>query len=203
MQEIKELVSDSISVEKTQELKNDLFNTIDNDKIKLNLYRTIKAIYDKWVGGTGANAGSIVTCSGDADGDLINSFRFIDKAFRDIGTKFKINPLSIYDALSSNYNQSFYDFVTRILVDNNFDFVPLPTYIDFRNEKQLKKMFEPIPYVEYPQSGVTGPSFVCVYVGQPSKHLDLGKNSQFENDGITFDFNNPNQVSEGFNDADG
>jgi hypothetical protein len=203
MTEVDDLVSDTLNIEKTQELKNELFNTIDNDKIKLNLYRTIKAIYDKWIAGTGANAGTIVTCSGVGDDDLISSFRFIDKAFRDIGDKFKINPLSIRDALTTNYNQSFYDFVTRILVDNNFDFVPLPTYINYRDEDQIKQMFETIPYVDYPKSGVTGPSFVCVYVGQPSKHLDLGKNSQFENDGIIFDFNNPNKVSEGFNDGAG
>jgi hypothetical protein len=35
---------------------------------------------------------------------------------------------------------------------------------------------------------VCGPSFVCMYVGQTSKHLDGGSN--YSNDGIDFHCNN-------------
>ena len=74
----------------------------------------------------------------------------------------------------NNPNSSFYDIVTSLLSDNNFDFIALPTFVNFRNQEELTDMFRPFPEYEEALSKMeAGPSFVCVYVGQKSKHLDL------------------------------
>jgi len=178
---------------KDDEIQNRLFNTIDDDTIKLNLYRTIGSIHNKWVAGTD---NPFYNCGFSNDYDkkvaknkrsssnthLIDSFRFLDRAFNDIGDEFIINPLAISNMLVGNYNQSFFDIANKILIDNNFNFIALPTYVNFKDENELADMFKPYAYKDV--NSASGPSFVCVYVGQTSKHLDLGVDSDYDNDGI-------------------
>ena len=176
-------------------IKSDLFNSIDNDKIKLNLYRNVKAVYDKWVAGT---TDVLAHCGGgnikekedpninNTGGKLINSFHFLSKSFIDIGDKFFINPLGIINNISGNFNQSLYDIVGRTLSDNNFNFNPLPSFIDFKDPKELVEMFTPFPYSKSIRASTVGPSFVCTYIGDRSKHLDLGSDASYSNDGFDF-----------------
>jgi hypothetical protein len=75
--------------------------------------------------------------------------------------------------------------VTNLLSSNNFDFVPLPNFINYRDPELLASVFKPISINETvlnPQY-TSGPTFVCVYVGERSKHLDFG-NSNYPNDGF-------------------
>jgi hypothetical protein len=56
--------------------------------------------------------------------------------------------------------------------------------------RELNAMFEPFEnYDKAVEDGICGPSFVCMYVGQTSKHLDFG-GSNYSNDGIDFHCNN-------------
>ena len=119
---------------------------------------------------------------------LIDSFRFINRAFKDIGDVFQINPIIVSQMLKDSTNTNVYDMFSRILTDNHFDFVPLPSYINYNDPQEVKNMFTPYSYLESKVEAATGPSFVCVYVGQTSTKLDFGKNSEYPNDG--FDFNN-------------
>jgi hypothetical protein len=173
---------------KTQSLQQQAFGTMDTDTIKLNLYRTIKAIYDKWIAGSDLDNNFMSDCACNNKQFLFNSFRFIDKGFQDIGDDFIINPQSIINELKHNTNQSFYDLVTRILASNNIDFIPLPSYIDFNNEEQVNKIFTPITYKSFvsDSNATVGPSFVCVYIGQPSKHLD-GNKDDYPSDSVQLD----------------
>lgn len=184
-------------LEKREDLKKEAFGVLDNDLIKLNIYRTIKAIYDKWIAGDDPNIKGLFDCLTGSEGDLISTFRFLDKSFRDIGDDFLINPLTILNQIQTNTNQSFYDFISRILVDNNFDFIALPNFIDYKDENQLKKIFKPIPYVEYVEEKTIGPTFICMYIGQTSKHLDLN-DSDYEGDALLLDVNTelPDEFSE-------
>lgn len=190
-QELNELLKTPIVNEsKEDELKKKVFGTIDNDLIRLNIYRQISAIYTKWIGGSQNNLN--IPCISDKDKNnkeikLIDRFKFIDRAYRDIGQKLVINPYQINQYLVNNYNQSFYDLVgSKILANNNMDFIPLPTYINFRDPKEIASMFE--TYTINKDGGFRniGPSFVCVYVGQVSQHLDLGYRADYINDGIDF-----------------
>lgn len=185
------------------------FNNNENEEIKLEIYRTLKKIYDKWVAFTDSPDKILFQCctknavpdrlAGDAalskhreDNDptvrLIDSFRFITRSFRDIGDDFQINPIMISKLLLETTNTSFYDLIGRVLTDNNFDFIALPTYIDYNNDDEIKSVFTPYPYYQAAKLTTSGPSFVCVYVGQTSTKLDFGTNADYPNDG--FDLTN-------------
>jgi hypothetical protein len=193
----------------TTERKNteeEIFGTTNEDVIKLQLYRTCKNIYDKWIGGVKIESELLYQCGTSSNPNprrntdielaskiktnadsLISSFRFVSRSFSDIGDRFYVNPLPMADIVKINPNASFYDIVSRLLADNNFDFIALPTYIDYSNDEELSNVFQPLPnYTEAIEGGVCGPSFVCVYVGQTSKNLDFNNNkdSYYSNDGF-------------------
>jgi hypothetical protein len=94
----------------------------------------------------------------------------------------------VNDYLINSPNTSFYDAVGHLF--NNFNFIALPTFINYNDDKELNAMFEPFEnYDKAVEDGICGPSFVCMYVGQTSKHLDFG-GSNYSNDGIDFHCNN-------------
>ena len=85
-------------------------------------------------------------------------------------------------------NTNFYSFLSRILTDNNFDFVALPTFVDYNKPQEVLNIFKAYPYYEAKNiTAPSGPAFVCVYVGQTSRNLDFS-DSQYTNDG--FDLTN-------------
>jgi len=191
-------------------IEQSIFGTDNEEVIKFQLYRTCKNIYDKWIGGT-SSIENIIFKNGpnyrnsidaeiakyraknysasdvkvSSDPKFIDSFRFVNRSFRDIGDKLYVNPKEVADNAKFNPNNSFYDIVTNMLSQNYFDFIALPNYINYTDLNELGKMFEPINNQEEFSSGATGPSFVCVYAGQTSKHLDFN-DSEYPNDGIDF-----------------
>jgi N-acetyl-anhydromuramyl-L-alanine amidase AmpD len=203
----KQAVSDTVS--EIQETKK--FLTTDQEEIKLEIYRNLKKTYDKWIAFSGTKDKIIFQCCargkdtperlttdselqkhrGGSQLDLIDSFRFVDSFFRDIGDKFNINPFSINEMLHDSTNVNFYSFLSRILTDNNFDFVALPSFVNYNDPVEVENIFKPYSYYEAKnEAAPSGPSFVCVYVGQTSTKLDFGEDqsSQYPNDG--FDFTN-------------
>ncbi len=176
-----------------KEIEQKIFNSIDDDNINLNMYRNIKAIYDKWIAGVD----NIITLCGvnsenKTNSHLIDSFRFIDKSFKDIGDDFLLNPSSIMNYLSDNFNQSFYDITGRILADNNFDFIALPTFVNIRSAGELEKMFTATPTNSALES--KGPTFICMYANRANK-LDLGGESNFTDSGFNFKLDSSNTVT--------
>jgi lysozyme len=186
---------------------NEIFNTANLNDIKLMLYRNCKNIYDKWLGGITNPDNIIFQCGENSVTDsnrnqtdlamankygrtkarLIDSFRFVNRSFRDIGDELFINPLPLMSKLDDFPNTSAYEIISGLLGDNKFDFIALPTFINFHDDKVLETMFKPISMYEEPIKAC-GPSFVCVYVGQKSKNLDLKDASKnYTNDG--FDIN--------------
>ena len=223
-EEFKTLVSNTVS--QIQETKK--FLTTDQEEIKFEIYRNLKKIYDKWIAFSDTKDRIIFQCcargtntperlSTDAklskrrgtELELIDSFRFVDSFFRDIGDDFNINPFTVNQMLHETTNTNFYSFLSRILTDNNFDFVALPTFVDYNNPQEVLNIFKPYPYYEAKKLvAPSGPSFVCVYVGQTSTKLDFGEDqsSQYPNDG--FDLTNdclncPKGITGNAKDADG
>jgi hypothetical protein len=180
-----------------QNLDISIFGTANKDLIRLNLYRTCKNIYDKWLGGANDVNKVMYQCGGRSSVDaklankysnsatkFIDSFRFVSRSFRDIGDELYINPLPINDFLIGNPNTSAYDAISSLLAANNFEFQALPNFINFNNDETLKAIFKPYSYYDGPiEEGICGPSFVCVYVGQTSKHLDF-RGGEYPNDGF-------------------
>lgn len=172
-----------------EEILKQLFGTINSDDIKISIYKNLKSIYDKWVCGTDDIISFCGTTNYDKTRRLIDSFRFIDRAFNDISDKFKVNPIDIINNMNNNYNQSFYDYIGTLLRDNNFDFIPLPTYIDYNSREAVQEVFETYTYGENTNS--EGPQFICMYIGERNNKLNM-EGSEFKDTGVNFDPNNPN-----------
>jgi len=185
--------------------KQEVFGTDSDEFIKFQLYRNCKNIYDKWIGGAKDGKNIMFQCgSFDEKPEptrngkdiklakeyrntitpkLIDSFRFVTRSFKDIGSDFYVDPTPIGTYLKENPNSSFYDCVTNLLASNNFDFIALPSFINYNDREVMESLFEPYSYKDSIENGICGPSFVCVYVGQKSKHLDFN-GSDYENDGF-------------------
>lgn len=197
----KDFQNETITTEE-DEITQEIFGTTDDNTIRLIIYRTLSSINDKWINGSrdgsvfnqcGANFNNKKTLtyakkfrqSNTDQATLIDTFRFVDRAFADIGDEFYIKVNSVMELIRSNYNQSFFDVVNKILSDNNFNFFTLPTFINFNNIDELQKVFTPYSYNDPITFSGTGPSFVCCYVGQTSINLDLGVNSVYPDDGLS------------------
>lgn len=156
---------------------------------KLQIYNYFKNINNKWVGG---DRRAFNICGG-GDKDLIEYFKFIDRGWRNIGSEATFN-LKSFLTLGSNLNTSVYFFMSKLLRDSNFLFQILPTYIDYKDSKEVAKMFQPQTQLEV--NSQTGPIFCCIYVGGASEVLDIGErnNYYFKNDG--FSFPNPNDPND-------
>lgn len=189
----------------TDDLEQKVFKTMNDDLIKLNIYRSLGSLYNKWIAGTDNILGQCgvspndkkisISERGSNEPRLIDSFRFLDRAFNDIGDRFYINPIAILNLVRGKYNQSFFDLTNRILSDNNFNFIALPSFLNFREVSQLEEMFTPFAYNDLVDEDYNvGPSFVCTYVGQTSTNLDLGENSTYPDDGITIRFDENGQI---------
>jgi len=168
------------------------FGTADLNIIKLNLYKFCKNINDKWVTSSEDENKIIYKCTGDYasfnktnGATLLDSFRFVSRSFRDIGDVFYINPSEIPNTINTNPNISFYNFYAKLLTDNNFDFIPLPTFINYRDEEELKSVFKTFPDW-YDKTPTCGPTFICIYSGEKSRALDLSDSANLKNDGFDF-----------------
>ena len=127
----------------------------------------IKTIHDKWVVGVDGTNNDIQLTN------LFNRFTFIDRAYTDIKDLFKLSPTGMVKSIVSATNVNFYNFIARLLSDNNFDFIPLPTFINYTDHKEVAKIFEPQTFNESLPS--TGPQFICMYIGERSNKLDINE----------------------------
>jgi LAS superfamily LD-carboxypeptidase LdcB len=179
-----------------------LFGTSDDKSIKLQIYRTLSSINDKWLNGTkdsniftqcgagGVNRSHLehskkYRTNSDNIVSLIDTFRFVDRTFKDIGDKFFIDINKVTNLIKGQYNVSFFDVANQILSDNNFNFIPLPNFINFNDVEDLEDIFKPYSYNNEVTFDGTGPAFICCYVGQTSTNLDLGLNSAYPDDGLS------------------
>ena len=173
-----------------------IFGTSNEDTIKLILYKHCKNIHDKWLAGATDPDKLMFQCGnkrnttdnglakkyGNLTPKFIDTFRFVSRSFEDIGDLLYINPIPINDYLTENQNTCLYDSISSLLNANRFDFIALPTFVNFHDDEELKSIFKPYgSYGEAVQEGSCGPSFVCVYVGEKSKHLAVS-NAEYPND---------------------
>ena len=103
---------------------------------------------------------------------------------------------------SKTLTQSVASYISTILANNYFNFIPLPAYINFFNisekssQLQGNAMFGTFKTVDYLESS---PAFLCQYVGPPSTQLDVKTNNNgFANDTFALNRATPNPlISEG------
>ena len=190
---------EAVDNEKNKSKKNDDRTKIEGDNLKLELYNQFKVINDRWVSGIDFTSNET----------LFEKFLFFDRANRDIGGDAVI---SIWDIIqldspfggtnSKTLTQSVASYISTILANNYFNFIPLPAYINFFNisekssQLQGNAMFGTFKTVDYLESS---PAFLCQYVGPPSTQLDVKTNNNgFANDTFALNRATPNPlISEG------
>jgi hypothetical protein len=173
---------------------------INDDDIKLSLYRTFKSLSDKWI--SASNKGkSFFTLVNDGnnvcDGDyryrgktpnnepqnneppktLANNFQYVNRAMGDIGDVAVIDVTKLMEILD-NPKLSLYQYITDLLVQNEYLFFPLPAYVNFTHsglsDDALVDMFRPVNDLS---TISCGPIFLSMYVGGTSRQLDLNSNN--------------------------
>lgn len=169
--ELKRVDTDNKIIEKESKDEATLttFQTLNGDDIRLKVYKDIKSIYDKWISGSGNEAR-----------ELYNEFRFINRSYKDISDSFRVNIPAMVQDLMVNYNAPLYSHISRVLTDNNFNFFPLPNYVDLADETSVRSVFTPYRWNNI-NNQTTKPQFICMYTGELSNQLDFKGN--FQNDG--------------------
>ena len=167
--------------------------SIEGDDLKLDLYNQFKTLNDRWISGL-----EIETQT------LFQRFLFFDRANKDIGDDAIIN---IWDIIKldtpfdsgneKTLTQSISSYLSTVLANNYFNYIPLPSYINFysvgndNSQKQGNAMFGTFKTVDYLDSS---PVFLCQYVGKPSSQLNnKAPNNGYANDGFALNLvsNNP------------
>ena len=168
--------------------------SVEGDDLKLELYNQFKYINDRWIAGISLT-----------EETLFEKFLFFDRANRDIGDDAYVN---IWDILKldspfapgndKTLTQSVDSFINTILANNGFNFIALPSYINFYQvggdnaQVQGNSMFGTFNTVDYLESG---PAFLCQYIGKKSDQLDVKtKNNGFANDAYPLNKTTPNPL---------
>lgn len=142
---------------------------------KIALYHYCKVFYDKWIGGSTDIDRWKLSYYFNPNSTKKGKFHIIDSFYNNIGDEVMINMQKMYDnILSSEYNSdySLLSWMYDILKDNRFNFFCLQNFMDISDAQNMRKMFTPIPYTQMGEINAD-PDFVAMYVGEPSKHLDM------------------------------
>ena len=169
-----------------------IMSALDGDQQKIDLWETFKAFNDKWIAGGEFR-----------EKTLFQDVLFLDRANRDIGDDVLMDVLKLKDFLSGSSitNARVIDFVSKIFVDNKFQMMPMPAYINFwgvgevvngqrprteTSQDMANSLFGTYLEVDYRESS---PKLVCYYVGKPSEHLNLkgNENYRWKTDAFVFD----------------
>jgi len=172
--------------------------SIDGMVPKLELWSTFKAFNDKWISG-----------SDFQEKLLFEQVVFLDRANRDIGDLAIIDVFALNQYASSFKNMSsrVIDVISKIIADNKFLMMPMPAYINFWGQGQVKNGITPkAQSVEDVANNLFGvyndvdtryaePTFLCYYVGNPSEHLVMGDTNVNGYRTDSFDFGRPNPLN--------
>jgi hypothetical protein len=193
---------------------------LDDKDIKLSLYRSFKSIYDKWISNSGKSTQSNPTkgyffnnYGANDDRTLFDHFNFINRGASNIGGQAIIDPSMLSELINTNNGkgptESLYGTITNLLSKNNFDFFPLPTFINYSESstENLEEIF--VANSDKIGKIAPNPSFLCVYIGGNSRTLDIPRSSCNVENKIAFDYGDdgfdindptqyPNDIKDGF-----
>tara|TARA_R110000803_G_scaffold39315_4_gene84825 strand:+ start:10057 stop:16266 length:6210 start_codon:yes stop_codon:yes gene_type:complete len=184
---------------------------IDGDNLKLELYQSFKTFNDKWIAGTEVQGSDLKKPTSTSNGGvpyyntIFERFLFLDRRNMDIGNEavgdiyvFKGLALASESPGSVSVNQNISAFMSNMCRTNFFNWIPLPSYINFYNiegnetAKQGNAMFGAFKEVDTTDSS---PVYLCQYVGPPSTNLDIKTPTYgFNNDSFILDRVSPNPL---------
>jgi hypothetical protein len=174
---------------------------LDDNDIKLSLYRSFKSIVDKWISNTTDSKSNkpklffnITTNDlGEERTPLAAHFSYVNRLMGDIGNRAVLDVIRL-KKIPENPKMSFYNLISDLLGENKFDFFPLPTFTNFTSKgyredpnRTAKEMFSPYTNtIDAP----SGPNFICMYVGGTSRVLDLKPKANCPEDLKDMEYNN-------------
>lgn len=157
------------------------------EDMKIELYRYLKQIYDKWVSSTGMDSWMFDQFfNGENSNNQIgNNFYFIDSFYNKIGNKLLINPTILSNVIklttsSKDTNVMMYSFLSQLLSQHR---CMLKCVQNFKMLSEgISEIFEPRPYNDM---GTINPfpDFVIIYSYEASKNLNVA-NSEYKDDGF-------------------
>ncbi len=187
----KQIEDTQIEKAKKDILGEDNYSSGEDDDIRLSTYKAFKSIYDKWISASKTNPGEekgglFYNAIGEDDRLLIDHFSFVNRVNSDIGDKAIINVNQLGNLLH-NYTMSMYGAIDDVLSQSNFNFHALPGYVDLTRgltnqgkklndeskARVLANMFLPQPQSSIFEEVLSGPHFLCMYIGGLSQKLDL------------------------------
>jgi LAS superfamily LD-carboxypeptidase LdcB len=175
---------------------------LDDQDIKLSLYRSFKSIVDKWISSTYKSKSPqpsfffniINNGLTEENTPLAGHFSYVNRVMGEIGNRAVLDVISL-EKIKDNPKMSFYNLISDLLGENKFDFFPLPTFTNFATNrrdkgdinKTAKEMFSPYTNtIDAP----SGPNFICMYVGGTSRILDLKPKANCPQDLRDMEYNN-------------
>lgn len=165
------------------------------DDMRIELYRYLKLLYDKWIPTNPQISWSMKSFFDDGvESDEIRNltggghlFHFIDSYYNKLGNKLLLNVGKLASRItqllkSNDVSVMMLGFMADIYSDNKCMMMCIQNFLDMSSKDNMMKMFKPIPYNEMP-SPKKHPDFVVIYPYEPSKNLDIN-NGEFKDDGF-------------------
>lgn len=189
------------SIAKENEDGGDNDTILDDQDIKLSLYRSFKSITDKWISSTTGNKSAQPKQFFNITGNGLNEektplaahFSYVNRVMGEIGNRAVLDVIRL-EKIPENPKMSFYNLISDLLGENNFDFFPLPTFTNFTSNeyrgdpnRTAKEMFSPYTNTI---NAPSGPNFICMYVGGTSRILDLKPKANCPQDLRDMEYNN-------------
>jgi hypothetical protein len=156
-------------------------SALEGPQSKVDLWETFKAINDKWIAGNDFKQKT-----------LFEDVLLLDRASRNIGDVVLCDIYKLRNRLMTiDPTKNMLDFVSSILVENNFVVMNIPSYVNFYNIQDAQKnakprldstsdfannLFGTFMNVDYRDSSA---KMVCFYGGKPSEIVDIKDNVDF------------------------
>ena len=167
---------------------NEIYSGLDSKFSKYDLYETFKAINDKWISGSEYTTRTLFE-------DVI----FLDRGNRNIGDLYYVDIFDlkkIFIGTRTNLKTPVFNFIGGILVKNNFNVLPMPSYVNFYGALSANDDINDVigtateiandvwgnySDVDYRKSG---PKLVCIYSGRGSTTPSGPKDFRYGDDAI-------------------
>lgn len=155
------------------------------DAMKMELYRYLKQVYDKWIPSTTEEDWKFEHFFDESTRQ--SKVYFIDSYYNKIGQKLLLSPSQIAERYASSMrnrdiNQHMLGFISDIISTARCMLMVIQNFRDMTTDEGMKTMFKPIPYNEMGDVK-RSPDFVIVYPYEPSKNLNL-PNNDYNDDGF-------------------
>lgn len=168
-----------------------------SDEMRMELYRYLKQIYDKWIPTSNFDDWKYEKFF-DGNGDY--RFYFIDSYYNKIGDKLLLNPKKIYERIEtilsySDISSNMLSLLSYVYTDNRCMFKCIQNFIDLSKRDAMEDMFKPLPYSMAFGNSKKASDFVIVYTYEPSKSLDVSSNEYADDSFMLNDeFSSPTSI---------